>query len=114
MPSLMLCPDILTSYEVPLALGVMLSSGQCTLMVSRSMTSAFPKLTALILGLVLHISKATLLVYGQAGRDADPWGFDKSTSIRICGRHVPSIWRAMRNELNPLNYDLVFHLLSRR
>ena len=101
------------------ALGVMLLSGQHTLMVSRSTVLAVPKLTGRILGLDLHreLSRAKIHVYSQAGRGTDPWTFDKSASMRICGRQVLNIWRIMRSELDLLSYKMenaVFHLLGRR
>ena len=55
--------------------------------------------------------------HGRFGKDADRWGFTHTSTVRITGRHTINIWRAMRSELNLLQYTLenvVFHLLHRR
>jgi len=55
--------------------------------------------------------------HGRFGKDADRWGFTTSSTIRVTGRHMINIWRAMRGELNLLQYtmeNVVFHLLHRR
>ena len=55
--------------------------------------------------------------HGRIGRTVDPWGFNHTSTIRITGRHMINIWRAMRGELNLLQYTLeniVFHILHRR
>ncbi|KAF2723681.1 hypothetical protein K431DRAFT_282779 [Polychaeton citri CBS 116435] len=55
--------------------------------------------------------------HGRFGRDADRWGFTHTSTVRITGRHTINIWRAMRAELNLLQYtmeNIVFHLLQRR
>ncbi|KAG0154063.1 hypothetical protein PDIDSM_1443 [Penicillium digitatum] len=54
---------------------------------------------------------------GRFGKEADSWGFNNSSSIRITGRHMFNIWRAMKGELNLLQYtmeNVVFHILHRR
>lgn len=54
---------------------------------------------------------------GRFGRDADRWGFTHTSTVSITGRHTINIWRAMRSELNLLQYtmeNVVFHLLHRR
>ncbi|KAJ5970642.1 C4-type zinc-finger of DNA polymerase delta [Penicillium vulpinum] len=54
---------------------------------------------------------------GRFGKEADQWGFNHSSSIRITGRHMFNIWRAMKGELNLLQYtmeNVVFHVLHRR
>ncbi|OQE38287.1 hypothetical protein PENCOP_c008G04219 [Penicillium coprophilum] len=54
---------------------------------------------------------------GRFGKEADQWGFNHSSSVRITGRHVFNIWRAMKGELNLLQYtmeNVVFHVLHRR
>ncbi|KGO55549.1 C4-type zinc-finger of DNA polymerase delta [Penicillium expansum] len=54
---------------------------------------------------------------GRFGKEADSWGFNHSSSIRITGRHMFNIWRAMKGELNLLQYtmeNVVFHVLHRR
>ncbi|OLL22088.1 DNA polymerase zeta catalytic subunit [Neolecta irregularis DAH-3] len=55
--------------------------------------------------------------HGRFGRDNDRWGFTSASSIRITGRHMINIWRAMRSEVNLLQYSIetvVFHLLHKR
>ena len=55
--------------------------------------------------------------HGRFGKDADRWGFTHTSTVRITGRHMINIWRAMRSELNLLQYtmeNVVFHLLHRR
>jgi DNA polymerase zeta len=45
------------------------------------------------------------------------WDFNTTSTIRITGRHMINIWRAMRGELNLLQYtmeNVVWHLLHRR
>ncbi|CAK1359247.1 unnamed protein product [Cercospora beticola] len=54
---------------------------------------------------------------GRFGKDADRWGFTHTSTVSITGRHTINIWRAMRSELNLLQYtmeNVVFHLLHRR
>jgi DNA polymerase zeta len=55
--------------------------------------------------------------HGRFGKDADRWGFTHTSTISITGRHTINIWRAMRSELNLLQYtmeNVVFHLLHKR
>jgi DNA polymerase zeta len=55
--------------------------------------------------------------HGRFGKDSDRWGFNHTSTVRITGRHTINIWRAMRSELNLLQYtmeNVVFHLLQRR
>ena len=55
--------------------------------------------------------------HGRFGKDADRWGFTHTSTVRITGRHTINVWRAMRAELNLLQYtmeNVVFHLLHRR
>lgn len=55
--------------------------------------------------------------HGRFGKEADRWGFTHTSTIRITGRHMINIWRAMRGELNLLQYtmeNVVFHLLHKR
>ncbi|KAK3695542.1 hypothetical protein B0T22DRAFT_455554 [Podospora appendiculata] len=54
---------------------------------------------------------------GRSGKEADRWGFNTTSTIRVTGRHMVNIWRAMRGELNLLQYSMenvVWHLLHRR
>ncbi|KAK4950188.1 DNA polymerase zeta [Elasticomyces elasticus] len=55
--------------------------------------------------------------HGRFGKEADRWGFNQTSTVRITGRHTINIWRAMRSELNLLQYtmeNIVFHLLHKR
>ncbi|KAI1079676.1 hypothetical protein F5B20DRAFT_161116 [Whalleya microplaca] len=55
--------------------------------------------------------------FGRIGKEADKWGFNTTSTIRVTGRHMINIWRAMRGELNLLQYtmeNVVWHLLHRR
>lgn len=55
--------------------------------------------------------------HGRFGKEADRWGFNQTSTIRVTGRHMINIWRAMRGELTLLQYtmeNIVFHLLHRR
>lgn len=51
------------------------------------------------------------------GREKDAWGFRKTASIQINGRHMLNIWRLMRGEINLTSYTLesvAFHVLHIR
>lgn len=64
-----------------------------------------------------EISRMKSQSHGRFGKEADRWGFTHTSTIRITGRHMINIWRAMRGELNLLQYtmeNVVFHLLHRR
>ncbi|PWY82204.1 DNA polymerase zeta catalytic subunit [Aspergillus heteromorphus CBS 117.55] len=64
-----------------------------------------------------ELSRVKSQAHGRFGKDADRWGFNHTSSIRVTGRHMINIWRAMRSELNLLQYtmeNVVFHLLHRR
>ncbi|KAI2639300.1 DNA polymerase family B [Xylaria nigripes] len=55
--------------------------------------------------------------FGRFGKEADKWGFNTTSTIRVTGRHMINIWRSMRGELNLLQYtmeNVVWHLLHRR
>ncbi|OTB04699.1 hypothetical protein M426DRAFT_11334 [Hypoxylon sp. CI-4A] len=55
--------------------------------------------------------------FGRIGKEADRWGFNTTSTIRVTGRHMITIWRAMRSELNLLQYtmeNVAWHLLHRR
>ncbi|KAI1638034.1 DNA polymerase family B [Biscogniauxia mediterranea] len=55
--------------------------------------------------------------FGRFGKEADRWGFNTTSTIRVTGRHMINIWRAMRGELNLTQYtmeNVVWHLLHRR
>lgn len=64
-----------------------------------------------------ELSRTKSESHGRFGKEADRWGFDHSSSVRITGRHMFNIWRAMKGELNLLQYtmeNVVFHVLHRR
>ncbi|ERF69715.1 hypothetical protein EPUS_09202 [Endocarpon pusillum Z07020] len=44
--------------------------------------------------------------HGRFGKEDDKWGFNQTSTIRITGRHTINIWRAMRGELNLLQYTI--------
>ena len=55
--------------------------------------------------------------HGRFGKEDDRWGFNHTSTIRVTGRHMINIWRAMRGELNLLQYtmeNIVFQLCHRR
>ncbi|KAM0417214.1 hypothetical protein ACHAPT_012791 [Fusarium lateritium] len=55
--------------------------------------------------------------HGRFGKENDRWGFNTTSTIRVTGRHMINVWRAMRGELNLLQYtmeNVVWHLLHRR
>lgn len=64
-----------------------------------------------------EFSRMKVQSHGRFGKDTDRWGFNTTSTIRVTGRHMINIWRAMRGELNLLQYtmeNVVWHLLHRR
>ncbi|KAB5546990.1 hypothetical protein GE09DRAFT_1129360 [Coniochaeta sp. 2T2.1] len=64
-----------------------------------------------------EFSRMKSLSHGRFGKEADRWGFNTTSTIRVTGRHMINVWRAMRGELNLLQYtmeNVVWHLLHRR
>jgi DNA polymerase zeta len=64
-----------------------------------------------------EISRMKSQSHGRFGKDADRWGFTHTSTIRVTGRHMINIWRAMRGELSLLQYtmeNVAFHLLHKR
>ncbi|KAL4863776.1 hypothetical protein BDV12DRAFT_177089 [Aspergillus spectabilis] len=64
-----------------------------------------------------ELSRVKSQAHGRFGKEADKWGFNHTSSIRVTGRHMINIWRAMRSEMKLLQYtmeNVVFHLLHRR
>ncbi|KAJ9661272.1 DNA polymerase zeta [Neophaeococcomyces mojaviensis] len=64
-----------------------------------------------------EISRMKSQSHGRFGKAEDKWGFNHTSTIRVTGRHTINIWRAMRGELNLLQYtmeNVTFHLLHRR
>lgn len=97
-------PDILTGYEV--------HGGSWGYVVERAgrqygydLCNEFSRM------------KSSSPSFGKSGREADRWGFNTTSTIHVTGRHVINVWRAMRGELNLLQYtmeNVVWHLLHRR
>ncbi|KAF1365689.1 DNA polymeras-like protein zeta catalytic subunit [Lizonia empirigonia] len=95
-------PDILTGYEVH-------NSSWGYLIERARMKFEY--------NLCDEISRMKSQSHGRFGKDADRWGFAHTSTIRVTGRHMINIWRAMRGELNLLQYtmeNVVFHLLHKR
>jgi len=64
-----------------------------------------------------ELSRMKSQSHGRFGKADDRWGFTHTSTIRVTGRHTINIWRAMRGELNLLQYtmeNVVYHLLHRR
>ena len=95
-------PDILTGYEV--------HNGSWGYIIERARVKYDYNICD-------EFSRMKSLSHGRFGREADRWGFEQTSTIRITGRHMINIWRAMRGELNLLQYTLenvAFHLLHKR
>ncbi|KAF2198958.1 hypothetical protein GQ43DRAFT_482877 [Delitschia confertaspora ATCC 74209] len=95
-------PDILTGYEV--------HNGSWGYLIERARLQYEYNLCD-------EISRMKSQSLGRLGKDSDRWGFTHTSTIRITGRHMINIWRAMRGELNLLQYtieNVVFHLLHKR
>lgn len=95
-------PDILTGYEV--------HNGSWGYMIERARMKYEYNLCD-------EFSRMKSQSHGRFGKEADRWGFNQTSTIRITGRHMINIWRAMRGELNLLQYTLenvAFHLLHKR
>lgn len=95
-------PDILTGYEV--------HGGSWGYMIERARCKYDYNLCD-------ELSRMKSQSHGRFGKEDDRWGFNHTSTIRVTGRHMINIWRAMRGELNLLQYtmeNVVFHLLHRR
>jgi DNA polymerase zeta len=95
-------PDILTGYEV--------HNGSWGYLIERARMKYDYDLCD-------EISRMKSQSHGRFGKEADRWGFTHTSTIRVTGRHMINIWRAMRGELNLLQYtmeNVVFHLLHKR
>ncbi|KAI9719527.1 MAG: DNA polymerase zeta [Chrysothrix sp. TS-e1954] len=95
-------PDILTGYEV--------HNGSWGYLIERARIQFEYNLCD-------ELSRMKSQSHGRFGKDADRWGFNHTSTIRVTGRHMINIWRAMRSELNLLQYtmeNVVFHLLHKR
>lgn len=95
-------PDILTGYEV--------HGGSWGYLIERARLKYDYNLCD-------EFSRMKSQSHGRFGKENDKWGFNNTSTIRVTGRHMINIWRAMRSELNLLQYtmeNVVFHLLHRR
>jgi DNA polymerase zeta len=95
-------PDILTGYEV--------HNNSWGYLIERARVKYE-------LDLCNEMSRMKSQSHGRFGKQDDKWGFNQTSTIRVTGRHTINIWRAMRGELNLLQYSMenvVFHLLHRR
>ncbi|KAF7867224.1 hypothetical protein EAF04_005307 [Stromatinia cepivora] len=95
-------PDILTGFEV--------HGGSWGYLIERARVKYDYDLCD-------EFSRMKAQSHGRFGKDNDKWGFNNTSTIRVTGRHMINIWRAMRAELNLLQYTLenvAFHLLHRR
>ena len=95
-------PDILTGYEV--------HGGSWGYMIERARHQYDYNLCD-------EFSRMKSQSHGRFGKEDDRWGFNHTSTIRVTGRHMINIWRAMRGELNLLQYtmeNVVFQLCHRR
>ena len=95
-------PDILTGYEV--------HGGSWGYIIERARCKYDYNLCD-------EFSRMKSQSHGRFGKDNDRWGFNHTSTIRVTGRHMINIWRAMSGELNLLQYTLenvAFHLLHKR
>jgi DNA polymerase zeta len=95
-------PDVLTGYEV--------HGGSWGYLVERARFKYDYNLCD-------EFSRMKSQSFGRFGKAADKWGFNTTSTIRVTGRHMINIWRAMRSELNLLQYTMentTWHLLHRR
>ena len=95
-------PDILTGYEV--------QGGSWGYLIERARWKYDYNLCD-------EFSRMKSQSHGRFGKDDDRWGFNHTSTIRVTGRHMINIWRAMRGELNLLQYtmeNVVFQLCHRR
>ena len=64
-----------------------------------------------------ELSRMKSQSHGRFSKEDDRWGFNHTSTIRVTGRHMINVWRAMRGELNLLQYtmeNVVFQLCHRR
>jgi DNA polymerase zeta len=95
-------PDILTGYEV--------HGGSWGYLIERARLKYDYNLCD-------EFSRMKSQSHGRFGKDNDKWGFNNTSTIRVTGRHMINIWRAMRSELSLLQYtmeNVAFHILHRR
>lgn len=95
-------PDIITGFEV--------HDGSWGYMIERARVKYEWNLCD-------EFSRVKTDSHGRFGREDDRWGFNQTSTIRITGRHMINIWRAMRSEINLLQYtmeNIIFHLFKKR
>ncbi|GAB1311973.1 DNA polymerase zeta [Madurella fahalii] len=95
-------PDILTGYEV--------HGSSWGYLIERAMRKYEYDLCN-------EFSRTKAESHGKSGRETDRWGFNTTSMIHVTGRHMINVWRAMRGELDLLQYtmeNVVWHLLHRR
>ena len=95
-------PDILTGYEV--------HGGSWGYMIERARCKYDYNLCD-------EFSRMKAQSHGRFGKEDDRWGFNHTSTIRVTGRHMINVWRAMKGELNLLQYtmeNVVFQLCHRR
>ncbi|XP_044721885.1 DNA polymerase family B domain-containing protein [Hirsutella rhossiliensis] len=95
-------PDVLTGFEV--------HSGSWGYLIERARCKYDYNLCD-------ELSRMKSDSHGRFGKNTDRWGFNTTSTIRITGRHMVNIWRAMQNELNLLQYtmeNVAWHLLHTR
>ena len=95
-------PDILTGYEVHgSSWGYLIERARCKY--DYNLCDEFSRMKS--------------QSHGRFGKEDDRWGFNHTSTIRVTGRHMINVWRAMRGELNLLQYtmeNVVFQLCHRR
>lgn len=95
-------PDVLTGYEV--------HGGSWGYLIERARVKYDYNLCD-------EFSRMKTESHGRFGKENDRWGFNTTSTIRVTGRHMINIWRAMRGELTLLQYtmeNVAWHLLHRR
>ena len=95
-------PDILTGYEV--------HGGSWGYIIERARYGYDYNLCD-------EFSRMKSQSHGRFGKEDDRWGFNHTSTIRVTGRHMINVWRAMKGELNLLQYtmeNVVFQLCHRR
>ena len=95
-------PDILTGYEV--------HNSSWGYLIERARLKYE-------MNLCDELSRMKAQSHGRFGKDDDRWGFNHTSTIRVTGRHTINIWRAMRGEVNLLQYtmeNVTLHLLHKR
>ncbi|KAI9851054.1 MAG: DNA polymerase zeta [Thelocarpon superellum] len=84
-------PDILTGYEVhDASWGYLIERARAQYDVN----------------LCDEFSRMKAQSHGRFGKEQDRWGFNHTSTIRVTGRHMINIWRAMRGELNLRQYTM--------